>query len=350
MLEPRSSEAWTIGAQRSGDALHNLTLRNRRPRRPIGLVPMPRRRRIWRPNTPIHLISRFVDREFRMVDDTDRVAFLRFASDAMARWDWEPVSYALMSSHVHWALIAGTADPQGFFRSVHTRFAQHYHRRHGGLGPVLADRPAQFTVRSDGLRHLVAYHHRNPVEAGVVSAPAASTWTSHRTFLRLDPSPPWLDVERALWRLGFADTPAGRSRFDEFVMEVDLKERHYFEQGDLEQRSAEARSVGTARHRPFGDRDWDHIIKAACRVLGIHESQLTNSRRRRAVCGRWIVGTIARSEFRASYREIGEHLGISGSGVHQLLLRGRSRTEAAELDRLCSAVKRAVRSTGDAER
>ena len=119
---------------------------------------------------------------------------------AQARWDWQPISFAHMSSHLHHGHIAGWMNPDRFFRSVNTRYAIHYHRSSDGstLGPVFAERPKLFVVKPAHAARMVAYHHRNPVEAGVVARAKDSRWTSHRFFLRLDEPPHWLDVERAL--------------------------------------------------------------------------------------------------------------------------------------------------------
>lgn len=171
-----------------------------------------------------HIASRFLDKRYRMVDDFDRQAYLQHTALAAARCDLTFLSFALMSTHVHHSILGG-ADPLArFVQSAHTRFARHWHDRHGGLGPVFANRPSSWHVPQDRLLRLIAYHHRNPVDAGVVTRPAESHWTSHRCYLRLDPSPPWLNVERGLELMGFSDNEAGRRQFDEFVCDVNFDE------------------------------------------------------------------------------------------------------------------------------
>jgi len=168
------------------------------------------------------MISRFVDRRFRLEAPGARDAYLAFVDSAQSRWDWRWLSYALMSSHIHDGLIAGNLPPDPFYRSTHTRFAQHYKRTFGTLGPIFAARPKNYEVETRKLARMVAYHHRNPVEAGIVRSPAQSMWTSHRAYLRLDPAPAFLDVEWALSIIGFDDTPGGRRSFDEFVVDFDF--------------------------------------------------------------------------------------------------------------------------------
>ncbi len=158
------------------------------------------------------------------MDDTDRAIYLHHLAVVVSRSDAELVSFALMSSHVHHGLIAGSGPVARFVHPLHTRFALAWHRRHGGLGPVFAARPSSWRVPTESIARMVAYHHRNPVDAGVVQSPAESRWTSHRYYLRLETAPTWLNAERALALCGFDDTSGGRRQFDEFVREIDLRE------------------------------------------------------------------------------------------------------------------------------
>ncbi len=181
---------------------------------------MPRHARRVADSTVQHVASRFLDREYRFVDDLDRATYIRHVASVAKRGDCALLSYALMSTHVHLGVVAGSAPMARFFHPLHTRFAIAWHARHGGLGPVFASRPSSWHVPAARVARLIAYHHRNPVDAGVVEKPEDSRWTSHRYYLRLEPPPAWLNVERGLELCGFADTRAGRRHFGEFVREI----------------------------------------------------------------------------------------------------------------------------------
>ena len=146
---------------------------------------MARRRRHWTPGKGHHFISRFVDRKYHLLSGDDRKKYLSAYDLAQSRWDWQTLSYALMSSHVHFGLLGGMQPLENVFRSVHTKAAWRFHRGRGTLGTVLADRPKLYAVPDEALPRLVAYHHRNPVSAGVVERAADSRWTSHRAYLRM---------------------------------------------------------------------------------------------------------------------------------------------------------------------
>ena len=282
------------------------------------------------PSAGAHTISRFVDRRFHLVDDVDRHNLLFAIEQASHRWDWLWLSYAAMSSHVHYGHVAGRDDPDRFFRSAHGRFAQRYHRRPGRrtLGPVFADRPKIRPVLGPGLARLVAYHHRNPVDAAVVERPSQSTWTSHRAYLRLDPAPPWLDVERALDLLGFADTAAGRRHFDEFVTEVDLHDRAW---------DAQPRPLpGACRRADVAEIDWVRLIDVARRVTGVPCDEALSSRRRRAATARLVIGVIATRDFGQSYATVAARLSMRTGSLFNLLAR---RGADAGLDTLVAELR-----------
>lgn len=280
---------------------------------------MPRQRRTWVPGAGAHTISRFVDRRFYLVDDTDRQLLLDAVERATPRWDWQWLSYAAMSSHLHYAHVAGEVSPDRFFRSAHTRFAQRYHRRRGRktLGHVFANRPDIYHVRTLDLLRLVAYHHRNPVEAGVVERPSQSTWTSHRAYLRLDPAPPWLDVERALDMLGFRDTAAGRRRFDEFVTEVDLDDRP----GERCPRLVPA----TSSQHELESHEWLRLIDLAREVTGLPAREHLQSRKHQAAKARLLVAVVATCDLGQTYAAVGTEFGMRGSSVFNLIARNEGR-------------------------
>ena len=68
---------------------------------------MSRTRRLYAPNELHHLISRIVNREFRIAGHEERTEYLRRAETALRRMDGGPLGFALMSNHTHWAFLAG---------------------------------------------------------------------------------------------------------------------------------------------------------------------------------------------------------------------------------------------------
>lgn len=127
------------------------------------------------------------------------------------------MAYALMSSHVHWVMLAGAAPPHRVFHPAHTGFAQWLNRRQGRLGPVFAGRFRMINVKGSDVAALLAYVHNNPVRAGVVAHAEESTWTSHRGVADLGRAPNWLEVGTALELCGLPDNEIGRRHFRDLV-------------------------------------------------------------------------------------------------------------------------------------
>ncbi len=127
-------------------------------------------------------------------------------------------AYALMSSHVHLVMEGGERPLGAFLHRLNTSYALWFNRATGNYGPVFAERPfSQPATDAETLGRFVAYVHNNPVRAGVVSSPEASTWTSHRAFVAEASGPRFLDVEWTLAALGFSASSAGRAAFHRYV-------------------------------------------------------------------------------------------------------------------------------------
>jgi putative transposase len=180
---------------------------------------MPRFARVHAPGALVHVVSRFINGEFRLSGTTERAAALERIPLALARTDWTLHAYALMSSHVHLALTAGHAPQEWFTKSLFVSLAGYLNRVHGRFGPVMADRPTSVVLPRARMGALVAYLHNNPGRAGVVDAPEDSDWTSHRAWAGHVTAPPWLAIAPGLRAAGFAPSAAGRAAFARFVRE-----------------------------------------------------------------------------------------------------------------------------------
>ena len=179
------------------------------------------------PGLVYHLIWRFVDRSWFFTSDAERGRYRFFFARAMKEADWRPLANALMSNHIHHALVAGSTPLEAWTKRAHSPFAQWMNQRHGRLGPLFADRCKAFSIAPARVGHLIAYIHNNPVRAGVVSRPGESDWTTHRAYLGLDPRPRWLCVDEGLRYAGCGDA----EQFDTWVRsdagasgEVDVRE------------------------------------------------------------------------------------------------------------------------------
>jgi hypothetical protein len=174
---------------------------------------VPRTIRYNEPGAVHHVISRFVAQEWFIRGDEDRQQYLRWLGHALSRSDWKCLAYAVMSNHIHLAVIAGTTPISSWLRPVHSPFAEWVNKQRDRIGAVFARGPRDWAVGASSVGRSIAYIHNNPVRAGVFSRAREGAWTSHRAYLGLDAPPAWLDVREGLVRSGFDDPDA----FDRWV-------------------------------------------------------------------------------------------------------------------------------------
>ena len=116
--------------------------------------------------------------------DYDRRFFLKELETTAERYEWQLLSYCLMSNHYH--LVVETRAPSlgdGMrrFGSVH---AQLFNRRRATDGHVFQERYGSVLVRTDAqFAQLLRYVAFNPVAARLCTDPRTWPWSSHRMLL-----------------------------------------------------------------------------------------------------------------------------------------------------------------------
>lgn len=113
-------------------------------------------------------------------DDVDRLEFLRHLGRVTRELHWRCLAYCLLSTHYH--LIVRVSDgvlPRAMHR-LNLAYARHHNRRHGLRGHVQFARYGSRRLHDEAeLSIAFAYLARNPVTAGLCSAPAAWPWSSY---------------------------------------------------------------------------------------------------------------------------------------------------------------------------
>ncbi len=331
---------------------------------------MPRYARIQAPQSLQHLIARFVQRSYFLATDDEREAYLSRIPGVLDKTDWQPLAFALMSNHIHWAAWSGDEPSWRFLQPLHQGFAQWLNRRMRTIGPIFADRHKTIICPAERAAILLAYIHNNPVRAGLVKDPADSAWTSHRAYLGQVPAPAWLRVERGLSLCGFDSSPSGRLAFHQFVVEQAAKEADpALSGGDLEaQRRRIRRRLGAAveissavagqgaeqqRHEVVAPREvalrprWEGeartVMALVAQELGLGMAALASRERTRPVVqGRRLALWVWTRHLGRAQGEMGAALGLSASAVSQLL-RSASR---AMLEQKAELIARACWSGG----
>lgn len=286
--------------------------------------------RIARKNVPgvvYHLIWRFVDRDWFFRDAEERGCYLRLLGRAFEFTDWRCLAFALMSNHIHMAVVAGHARMSSWTKRVNSPFARWMNERHGRLGPLMADRAKDHAIISAREGHLLAYIHNNPVRAGVVAHANQSEWTSHPYYTGLSAPPKWLHVDEGLARAGFDDMAAfdawvGVTPGESGVVEVERARRAAKKHGAIEVATPVdgAPAMIPLVRKPMGHvrMDVNTVIRIAAEMLQVSEL-LVRSRSRvdAAIAARFVTVRCGRA-LGISASEIAAALGISSSAVSQI--------------------------------
>lgn len=256
---------------------------------------MPRTIRFTEPGVVFHLISRFVAQEWFIRNDQDRQHYLRWLGHALSQSDWKCLAYAVMSNHIHLAMVAGETPMASWLRQVHSPFAEWVNQQRERIGPVFVRGPRDHAVDASAVGRLIAYIHNNPVRAGVYARARDGRWTSHAAYLGLVAPPAWLDVREGLERSGFEDPDA----FDRWV-DTAPSERDDVDLSST-QRATRTRgaialgtpTVGVPERRfevPLLAKPWAHLrvdprllVEVTADELGLSKLELCSRRRSPAI-------------------------------------------------------------------
>lgn len=279
--------------------------------------------RITAPHVFYHLIWRFVDHSWFFTDNHERLMYLRLLERAVAKSDWRCTAYALMSSHIHLGAIAGREPLEHWAKSVGSPFARWMNRRHGRLGPVIADRPDAHAIASERERYVVAYIHNNPVRAHVVEAARDSTWTSHRVFESGGNG--LIDAPFALERWGFESY----NELDAWVSgepgESGVPDMRAVRKAARQRAAVEVATPMSPRTvplvaRPFVRKRVDPalLVLVAADALGVANREMTSrARNPQLVAARGLAVALA-DRFGVCGSDIAAALGISPGGVTRI--------------------------------
>jgi REP element-mobilizing transposase RayT len=278
--------------------------------------------RLTIPGVTYHLISRFVDQRWYFQSGEERRHYLQLLGASLRDSDWKCVSYALMSSHLHLGMVAGSSALESWARRAHAPFASWINFRHDRIGPVFVRGPKDYGVPPNAVGSMIAYIHNNPVRAGVVERASDSDWTSHNAYLGRAPCPDWLDVDRGL---ALSDLTA--TEFDEWVRSepddpsrAELRGfRRAMPRGQLVLATPMASDpvVVPIMMRPRAhlrvDPRW--IVQQTAAVVGVDIYELGSRNRKPHVVGARRVAARVAAAFGVAVVDIAAAMGMSGSAV-----------------------------------
>ena len=151
----------------------------------------------------LHVSNRVADGERPFLERNEVESFVQRVLAARERDRFTVFAWCLMSNHYH--LVVRTRE---------VPFASSRQLVEGPTASLWMPRcRARSLPRQPALDRAVAYVHRNPVSAGLVSDPAEYPWSGHRELAGLD-APLLVDVRLALARFGTSPDQARQGYLD----------------------------------------------------------------------------------------------------------------------------------------
>ncbi len=274
-----------------------------------------------------HVTSRGNERKTVFRDEGDYEAFLELLAAVVRRFDWELHTFVLMPNHYHLVLTTPSPTLSRGMRQLGGVYTQRFNRRWTRSGHLFQGRFFSLHVEREAhLLELLRYTALNPVRAGLVADPAEWRWGGYRSLAGFEPVPGFLDDGFVREHFCSRRGPAARA-FRAFV----LSARSYDPwsqvanqvflggEGFCAARSEEARElqrttgipVRQIEARPIEPRAaWERLwAKSGGADVPLAE--------------RDIGCVLLRDSLLATYREIGECIGLTAWGARSAVDRGR---------------------------
>jgi len=293
------------------------------------------------PGIVYHLIARCVNRDWLIRDDEDRETYLRLLGHAMSKSDWSCLAYAIMSSHIHLAMLAGQQALSAWLGYLHSPFVGVMNKKYSRLGPFFARGPRDYAILPQNEGKLIAYVHRNPVRARVVRRAADSTWTSHRAYAGLVVPPKWLHVDQGRARSGLVNP----TDFDAWVdatpgdggyVKLEEVRRQARRRGAIEVATP---TGGETPMIPLVARPWAHIrhdprriVEVVVETVGLPVELVCSARRSVEVIAARKVAVDAAIRLGVTAADIASALGITGAGALKIHRRSMGTDEREACD------------------
>ena len=175
---------------------------------------MPRGARLDAPGTLHHVMVRGIEKRKIVDDDDDRKNFVNRIGEVGLDTGTSIFAWALMDNHAHILLKSGVAGLSAFMRRVLGGYAASYNRRHKRHGHLFQNRYKSIICEEDPyFMELVRYIHLNPLRAGVVDKLVKLDryeWSGHSVVMNYRKNN-WQDREYVLkW---FGDKEGETQRF-----------------------------------------------------------------------------------------------------------------------------------------
>ncbi len=289
---------------------------------------MPRPRRIHYEGAVYHVTSRGNERRKIVVDDGDRVQFLRVLADVIEDEKVTCHAWVLMDNHYHLLLETPAGNLSTAMKHLNGIYTQRFNKKQHRVGHLFQGRFKAIIVEKDAyLKELCRYLVLNPVRAMMVKSPEQWKWSSYRATAGLERKPSWLEVDWILGQFGKTESRA-RVGYRAFVREgvkaksspwEDLHSRIYLGGQDflrkIDEIGKKHRSLDVPKYQKRVIRaNPDEILIKVAKVYGEKPEEILKSGKRKRD-SRDAAIYLLRTESGLSLKAIGAKMGVGFSAV-----------------------------------
>jgi len=180
---------------------------------------MPRGARLDAPGSLHHVIIRGIEKQPIVNDDSDRKNFVTRLSEKVMDTGTTIYAWALLNNHAHLFIRSSNLGLPDFMRRFLTGYAISFNRRHNRRGHLFQNRYKSIICEEDRyFKELIRYIHLNPLRAGIVKTIAAldhHMWCGHSCLMDNHQNS-WQDRQYVLSWFGKNEVEA-KNQYREFV-------------------------------------------------------------------------------------------------------------------------------------
>ena len=320
---------------------------------------MPRGARLDEPGALHHVMVRGIERTEIVLDDEDRMDFLKRIGKASAATGTVIYAWALMTNHAHLLLRSGTAGLSSFMRKVLTGYSVSFNRRYQRSGHLFQNRYKSILCEEEPyFVKLVSYIHLNPLRArqvGSLEELERYPWSGHSVLMGRSEYT-WQDTDYVLEQFGRKVGSARKAYLEFMGDQIQLGQQPELTGGGLVRSAggwSEVLSMRQRGERQFSDErilgsgefveevlgevdgtqkemmpaklrhaEAEKLLEQQCNVSGLSQDALQGGSRSKDYCE--LRRELARKfveELALSHADVARLLGISRSGVSQMLRR-----------------------------
>ena len=142
---------------------------------------MPRRKRMYLPDYPYHIVQRGNNREACFIELENYQFYLKLWKECASRYGISVHAYCLMTNHIHFLVTPETKDSiSRTMQVVGSRYGYYLNKSYKRTGTVWEGRHKSSLIQSE--RYLLTcmrYIELNPVVASMVAKPEQYRWSSY---------------------------------------------------------------------------------------------------------------------------------------------------------------------------